>query len=374
MSSLSNCPEAFREILQNLASDIAHYKPETPGDFFRLACKERNSLLYGIEIEFSECSGLCNAKSREEWEEDFSDNFFSWLMENIPGMTTQTARFFNNNLHGSIEDFIDQYTPWTYTDVIDRFIGDADNGEFLEVSGWSNKEEATSGIVREYVTDSPENFDDTLANVETLFDSAGDWTIPPNGSCHIHVSVPGMKHSLSEVSALHCCILHELSQFSDLFPSCLQERWEECENYFSFLASPGTKMSCVHSHRQGTLEFRLWGAAEDTEDVSMFLKISCAAFLLGNLRFYQGRYDSSLAVSSQATKRFRDRFRDAMLTGISLEECEIHNPPISANCPQIWDLIGNGVSRGVEYSSLEPYKADYFRSLETLAVWKKPSL
>jgi hypothetical protein len=346
-----SCPDAIRDILSNLASDIVHYKPETPGDFFRLACKERNSLHYGIEMEFAKCTGLQGeVRTREEWEEVFADNFQEWLLDAIPGMSAQTAKFFANNLYGDVETFVDKFTPWQYTNVLDEFIEQnrSDEEDFADVSGWEHSEDATEGIVREYRTEEPNKFYDTLDYVSHLLDQAGEWEIPHNGSCHVHISVPGMRHSLTEASALHCCILWELSQLRSLFPSCLEERFRENERYFKFDASPGTKFSCVHSHPQGSIEFRLWGAAKSVHDVEWFLKISAAAFLLGYLRFAQRRYNDELGHDMRAIKLFRSQFRSAILEENPLEESEIFKTPEACE-REIWETIAGGICYGGEF-------------------------
>lgn len=343
------------EVLGELRQKINNRSFPTNRELFRFALDFREELDYGVEIEFERCDGLTNERPREYWEELFAENLEDWLLVNVPGMNRQAASYFHRNIHGSVEDFIQQFTAADYETEIERLEEQNSSDDFADVKGWKTTEESTQGIIVEYVTEDGSGFHDTLERVNTLFHDAGNFVIPYNGSCHVHINFRGMEHNLSENSALHGCILWELSQLQELFPSCLKSRFELFEHkYFCFDNSSQQKMTCVRSHPQGTLEFRLWGAADDTEDVERFLELSCAAFLLGYLRFSEGRYDREIFRDCDKAKLFRSQFRDSMLSGNPLEECEIDPFP---GCADVWGgmlfTIASGLALGGEYPGIE---------------------
>ena len=349
------------EVLGELRQKINNRSYPTNRELLRFALDFREDLDYGLEIEFERCDGLTTERPRECWEELFEENLEDWLYVNVPGMTRQVASYFCRNMYGSVEDFIQQYTSADYNTEIERLESKNSSDDFAEVDGWKTTEESTTGIIVEYATEDGSGFRDTIERVNTLFNDAGNFVIPYNGSCHVHLNFRGMEHNLSENSALHGCILWELSQLQELFPSCLKSRFELYEHrYFCFDATAQQKMTCVRSHPQGTLEFRLWGAADDTEDVERFLEISCAAFLLGYLRFSEGRYDREIFRDCDKSKLFRSQFGDSMLSGNPLEECEINPFP---GCTDVWGgllpIFASSLARGGEYPEIEERVINY---------------
>lgn len=349
------------EVLGELRQKINQRQNPTLRELFRFTLDFREELDYGVEIEFERCDGLSNKRSRAHWEELFEENLEDWLYVNVPGISRQAANYFCRNMHGSVENFIQQFTSADYETEIERLEEQYSSDDFADVNGWKTTEESTNGIIAEYVTEDGSGFRDTMERVITLFHDAGDFVIPYNGSCHVHINFRGMEHNLSENSALHGCILWELSQLQELFPSCLKSRFELFEHkYFCFDGTSQQKMTCVRSHPQGTLEFRLWGAADDTEDVERFLEISCAAFLLGYLRFSEGRYNKEIFWDYDKSKLFRSQFRDSMLSGNPLEECEIVPFP---GCTDVWGgmlfTIASGLAFGGQYPDIEEHVVNY---------------
>jgi hypothetical protein len=180
-----------------------------------------------------------------------------------------------------------------------------------EIDGWTNCDDGTSGIEQEYQTESPEDFATICENVRELLNTADTWTIPENGSCHVHVSIPGFHHRLSNNSRLGQCILAELFSAESVaqFPRCLYDRWNGCgSQYFKATNFHGTKFSALHSHSQGSLEFRLFGHAQSKSDVCKMIKLAGRAFIRGYRRFLR---DEHVAESIES---FRQKIAECMKT------------------------------------------------------------
>jgi hypothetical protein len=180
-----------------------------------------------------------------------------------------------------------------------------------EVDGWTNCDDGTSGIEQEYQTKSPSDYATICESVRVLLNTADTWTIPENGSCHVHVSIPGFHHRLSNNSRLGQCILAELFSVESVaqFPRCLYDRWNGCgSQYFKATNFHGTKFSALHSHSQGSLEFRLFGHAQSKSDVCKMIKLAGRAFIRGYRRFLRGEH------VAESIESFRQKIAECMKT------------------------------------------------------------
>ena len=280
-----------------------------------------NDLNYGIEIEFSNAGNLLNegtpAYDEDAAESCLNDNAEEWIESHL-GCGHQAARELLR--HGSLEDFINGFTRYTWDNMVSQEMdslnenSDASEAGFEDVMGWDHEEEGTRGIVQEYQSHVG-NLETTCARVSSLFAAAGNRReVPLNGSCHVHVSVPGSRHSATDQSLLHCCLIYELSQQIDLFPAIVRERMENigAQMYFRTNALPTTKFSAVHIHQQGTWEFRIFGGMRQKSDIETCLAIAGRTFLAGYRRFLAGEYTIS------DPGEFRQRFADAMAAGVPM--------------------------------------------------------
>ena len=279
-----------------------------------------DDLNYGVEIEFSDAGNLLNegspAYDEDAAESALNDNAEDWL-ESYLNCGHQVARELLR--HGSLEDFVDGFTRYSWSDMVtsemEAMNENCESSEgFDDVMGWDHEDDATRGIVQEYQSHVG-NFETTCARVASLFAAAGNRRdVPLNGSCHIHVSVPGSQHSATDQSLLHCCLIYELSQQIDLFPSIVRERMADigAQMYFKTNALPTTKFSAVHIHQQGSWEFRLFGGMREKSDIETCLAIAGRAFLAGYRRFIAGDF----TISNPG--EFRQRFADAMAAGIPM--------------------------------------------------------
>ena len=279
-------------------------------------------LRYGVEIEFSDAGNLaqeCGPRyCSDDAEQSLNDNAEDWLQSHL-GCTYQVAREMLR--HGTLEDFIDGFTSWSWSSFVESECDSmnensdySEDTEFSDVSGWSHCEDGTSGIVREYQSDVG-NLEETVENVETLFDEAGrHCVVPLNGSCHIHVSIPGSKHSATNESELHCCLLFELSQRIGRFPQTVRDRMktERARTYFEFNARCTSKFTTIHLHNLGTWEFRIFGHMTDPREIETCLNIAGETFLAAYRRF--NRRDYAIASADE----FRTMFAECMETGVPM--------------------------------------------------------
>ena len=322
----------------------------------------KSGLHYGVEIEFSNAGDLANVQvvtdeqCREHvhnvhiqerlvdlWSRD--RRFRCIYTINIWDAHIQTALraiadIVDSNSGLDYEDSVNQLTSGDYNTLVsnanDTLVSELESDSFDSVCGWENKEDSTSGIVQEYATETPTDYNGLEEHVRTLFRRAGgNRNVPSNGSNHIHVSIPGVRHQVSQDSKLHCCILFELAKLcgeSD-FPERLLCRWVNHENYFNFEANPGTKFSAVHCHPQGSWEFRLWGGMSCTSDIMHVVEISGLAIVRGYKRYYAGDYRVDNVVE------YRHLFADYMRGLANNENVELSSVDVN---PSIMDHIGNG--------------------------------
>ena len=308
------------------------------------------SLWYGIEIEFADCGDLggesqecpyTDSDAEEQLENEPVESLVCRMAGNQSREAYAIAREILDNL--SLEDAIDGCTRYFWSDVvqseldsmIDSWEPDNDgNGEFRDIDGWEHCEDGTSGIVREYKTDSPINLSEMVERINDLMNEAGKCDVPLNGSCHVHVSVPNAKHTASDKSYLHCCILYELSQFVPSFPRRLMDRLKSSHSsYFHLDGQPTTKYTAVSFHHQGSVEFRLFGGLTDSDHIADCVRWAGMAFLRGYARFHAGNYSIS------NIEQFRTAFKASVLDGkamsrtaIQFEVSEFIGEAIGANC------------------------------------------
>lgn len=135
---------------------------------------------------------------------------------------------------------------------------------------------------------------------------AQDFTVDGGCSFHIHLSVPGVKHSFGK-RIQSDCMLYLLDNWARL-PEVVRERLSSDKSYkWAKFQISTDKYSAVHWHSQGTLEFRLFGGVSSLKDA-----IACLLLAAEALRFaYRQILDGT---SGQWLERI-DRL------GIELAEC-----------------------------------------------------
>ena len=279
-------------------------------------------LYYGVEIEFSDAGDL----GREEcpYDEDSAAESLNDqgadLLAHLFGESDNSAyRVYREMLrHSSLEDIIDSCTRHSWSTLVDNELEamrenwecNGDSGEFRDVSGWEHCEDGTSGIVQEYKTSHPCRYAEMRTRIQRLFDEAGSFHVPKNGSCHVHVSLPGVKHQTNtsdgDTSYLHCCILYELSQCAGLIPECVYDRIDHDSHWFELNEGPNTKYTAVRFHPQGSIEFRLFGHCNSTSEAMECVKVAGIAFLRGYARYFAKAYEI------KDVREFRDAFKDAI--------------------------------------------------------------
>jgi hypothetical protein len=104
-----------------------------------------------------------------------------------------------------------------------------------------------------------------------------DHTIDEACSFHIHLSIPGVKHSYGDRFQL--ALVEYLIENIGRIPKTVRKRWKGApENqYIKGLLSSKNKYSFVYAHDQGTWEFRCFGNVHNTKDGLTCLNIAIEA-------------------------------------------------------------------------------------------------
>jgi len=337
------------------------------------------SLWYGIEIEFSDCDELGSGVSECPYDEDtaiesLESDSVQTLVNYLPGGADRVVYDIARQIlaNTDLETAIDTCTRYSWLDVVQgeldsltgNWDGDDDNEGFADVNGWEHCEDGTSGIVQEYKTDEPIHFDDIVERVNELLNRAGAPTVPLNGSCHVHVSVPHAKHTASDKSLLHCCILWELSQFVPLFPARLFKRLESShQSYFNLDGLPTQKYSAVSFHHQGSVEFRLFGAMTDADAIRDCIRYAGLAFLRGYARFDRGDYAIRDATAFRAQFKTSTLQRQAMPVNAIRYDVSV---AIGEAIGRSFDT-SDGLSDGSYASSLSNGFTTYYQSIRPIS-------
>ena len=415
--SRTNAAEAIDQFIQTIASHTRHGHTLFADDVLDIS-PYVELLKYGIEIEFSKCPGLINEPEDE-------DTIRQRAMECMADDMTETARVAINrhiinglpchnrdvanavariaeslaNAASSLEDL------YAALDLSNDLDDDADqyasnNGmnentdaTFDDVTGWTHCDDGTPGILQEYQLDGPMYYHDAVLCVDRLFDSASlrydGHHVPVNGSCHIHISLDGVKHTVADDSMLHACIVWALFDMYDSFPECVQERM--CSNnanrYFMPHYPPHTKFSAVHNHRLGTFEFRLFGHVNDTETVERCMQIAASAFIRGYYMFKCGQQNIGSNIMNPDTQditawrvKLLEHFEQCN-NGCNVVNRVFANPEL---CPMVYnswkanmyDVFANTIGSGygmacdAEFSDMWERWIDYGRYTSTgLGYW-----
>jgi len=295
-------------IMRRMSENVERYLnsvPETDGD------SRYNGLTFGVEIEFSDAGDLYErepnreaiaSRIRSEWDSDPVEFLGNHLPNHGVGDLTNVCEWLLEHHNNSLTRIIDEYTETSLRcildDEIDSVIDNRDvqdnewDGEgFVDLDGWDNCDDATRDIVREYQTSGGVSYDRLEKLVSKLFRYSGECVVPKNGSCHTHVQISGVKHSVTFNSVLHCAILYALSQQLDSIPESCKRRilTRDIERqYFCLEESPCTKFTAIQCHNQGTWEFRLFGHVNNTEDVMQCVRIAGESIIQGYKLYREG--------------------------------------------------------------------------------------
>lgn len=104
-----------------------------------------------------------------------------------------------------------------------------------------------------------------------------DHTIDEKCSFHIHLSIPGVKHSYGDRFQL--ALVEYLIENIGRIPQSVRSRWKGApkNDYIKGLLSSKNKYSFVYAHEQGTWEFRCFGNVHNTKDGLTCLNIAIEA-------------------------------------------------------------------------------------------------
>jgi hypothetical protein len=233
------------------------------------------------------------------------------------------------------------------------------DNEWKAIDGWCNHPDGTSGIEQEYTTKGGQTIREMNERLNVLFNEldSADWDCPVNGSCHVHVQLPYCRHKIQARSLLGQCIIYELSEcladeklISSGLRQRLVERWEDdsATQYFhNVLGFDDHKYSVIHSHSQGTLEFRLFGHVGSKAHVKACVHIAALATIRGFRRFHEGRTEFLGLPEFDRYHNFGDDFWKSAIDGEFMSDrCEELNPPTLA------DVMGIDSYRYVPESEL----------------------
>jgi hypothetical protein len=104
-----------------------------------------------------------------------------------------------------------------------------------------------------------------------------DHTIDEACSFHVHLSIPGVKHSYGDRFQL--ALVEYLIENIGRIPQSVRSRWKGAPSnqYIKGLLSSKNKYSFVYAHEQGTWEFRCFGNVLNTKDGLTCLNIAIEA-------------------------------------------------------------------------------------------------
>jgi hypothetical protein len=104
-----------------------------------------------------------------------------------------------------------------------------------------------------------------------------DHTIDEACSFHVHLSIPGVKHSYGDRFQL--ALVEYLIENIGRIPQSVRSRWKYAPSnqYIKGLLSSKNKYSFVYAHEQGTWEFRCFGNVHNTKDGLTCLNIAIEA-------------------------------------------------------------------------------------------------
>lgn len=129
-------------------------------------------------------------------------------------------------------------------------VGDEISAPHIEVGSDSS---VRGGEVRTVGALKPQEF---MAAAIALF-TGHDFEIDTGCSFHIHLSVPGIKHSYGKI--LQGEMMAYLLENQDRLPESVRERLKSDAIRFCQFKLDSDKMRAVHGHPQRTWEFRLFG-------------------------------------------------------------------------------------------------------------------
>lgn len=361
-------------------------------------------LQYGIEIEFSECPGLANeaednsdarySNAEDQMNDDLAGSIQNAIRRRI--MTASDRSDCNRTtwniisriaeaLAASANNLEDAYDTLNigsyYSDDVCNYISDNDvephdtEDNYSEVEGWNNTTDGTPGIVQEYMFRRPYLYHNAITHVERLFDDASTrydhHHVPTNGSCHIHISMIGVKHSVDSQSRLHACILYCLFRMYDVFPQCVKDRMKDADanKYFHPDYIPSQKFSAVHNHSNGTFEFRLFGHCNDVCEVEACMQIATTAFLRGYYMYHYGLENEQLSITefrSIIRQHFNDCINDVPAEHRALADY-INTCPMRYNSwvqpmqdyIQYAEFLGGGIAEAIHPRNDSPLEGWY---------------
>jgi len=277
-----------------------------------------------IKLQFSACLLRRNRTMSDDKNHKTGERLKTWFAERAKLTVDELV----DELQFGVELEFDEFSRCeTQYDEDDEPCGE----EWGEVYGWNHCEDGTSGIVQEYQTDRPCDLPQIFTRVDNLLNGQS-WSIPTDGSCHVHVSIPGMFHRLSPNSRLGQCILAELfsAELVATFPKSLYDRWENGMRYFYPTAYHNSKFTALHSHSQGSLEFRMFGHCQSRAEIKKCIELAGIAFVRGYRRFLAGQF------VAESIEQFRQKIAICMR-----EEGSTYNEPSPYT---VLEFIGGGTT------------------------------
>jgi hypothetical protein len=247
---------------------------------------------FGVEIEFQ----AENSSNKEAEIESYCENAdpldyigeydLSSEWNKIDNSWRIIAALWAGYDEGDFEDFLDRNNWFTcsYEDVMDRIRESAEeyineNCECHDICTEYELVDDQSVSGGEVRTRGGVSFDELIVASDHILDDieSGGGEIDDECSAHIHVKLGDIHHRFGEGN-LHRHIMEYLVLHREELPERVLSRLAGGGNRWIVPSvTHNDKYQWVHFHRQGTIEFRLFGNIDDSDDIETCARLAVAA-------------------------------------------------------------------------------------------------
>lgn len=131
------------------------------------------------------------------------------------------------------------------------------------------------------------NYNSLVSSANSIFDAinSSEHYIDTDCSAHLHIKLGDIEHYFGNGN-VHNAMMEYIAFNFDRLPKSVQKRLHQGGNRWISLNFHDTKYSWIHFHGQGTIEFRLFGNIDNTDDLLQCVKVATEALAYG----YQVRF------------------------------------------------------------------------------------
>ncbi len=233
--------------------------------------QRRQMVRVGFELETQETEGL-TASDDGEIDHDAANEAIDERVSDIIG--SELEDHLGQSLLDKVRDavFESVQSDFDYSDYTSSSIDDIKNqidDQWIEVG----KDNSVDGF--EFRTIGGLKYSDALAASKDVFRLSHK--IDGGCSFHVHVSIPGVKHSYG--TRFQIALVEFLIEHADRLPLSVRERFQfaPLNQYIKGMVSSRNKYSFVHAHEQGTWEFRCFGNVQNHAGATACINLAIEA-------------------------------------------------------------------------------------------------